>query len=85
MTVSRGLDDYVARWVASRERAVIPCDTHIYVEAGFEPGWIYELVYAARDPIVLGLGHVAVRDFVSFLKHGDEGNPLKGGVEKAYA
>ncbi|MCC6469485.1 MAG: hypothetical protein IT563_14280 [Alphaproteobacteria bacterium] len=68
-----------------RERAVIPCDTHIYVEAGFEPGWIYELVYAARDPIVLGLGHVAVRDFVSFLKHGDEGNPLKGGVEKAYA
>jgi hypothetical protein len=68
-----------------RERAVIPCDTHIYVEAGFEPGWIYELVYTARDPIVLGLGHVAVREFVSFLKHGGEGNPLQGGVEKAYA
>lgn len=67
-----------------RERAVIPSDSYIYVEKGFEPGWIYELVYTAKDPIVLGLGHVAVRDFVSFLKHGDTGNPLKG-VEKAYA
>jgi len=69
-----------------RERAVIPCDTHLYIEAGFEPGWIYELVYAGKDPLVLGLGHVAVRDFVSFLKHDTgAGNPLAGGVEKAYA
>jgi hypothetical protein len=71
-----------------RERAVIPCDTHIHVVQGFDPGWIYELVYTARNPIVLGLGHAAVRDFVSFLKHGEAGNPLRGGgarVEKAYA
>ncbi len=33
----------------------------------------------------MGLGHVAVRDFVSFLKYDDrDGNPLRG-VEKAYA
>jgi hypothetical protein len=71
-----------------RERAVVPSDAHIYIEKGFEPGWIYELVYTARDPIVLGLGHVAVRDFVSFLKHGTDGNPLRQGaegIEKAYA
>ncbi len=68
-----------------RERAVIPVDDYIYLEKGFEPGWIYELVYTARDPIILGLGHVAVRDFVSFLKHGDSGNPLGRGIEKAYA
>ena len=34
--------------------------------------------------MVHGLGHVAVRDFVSFLKHGEVGNPLQR-AEKAYA
>ena len=59
---------------------------------GFEPGWIYELVYEGRDPLVLGLGFVAVRDLVSFLKHearDSEGraNPVADGgpMEKAYA
>ena len=58
---------------------------HIYLTTGFQPGWIYELVYTARDPLVLGLGHVAVRDFISFLKYDrSDANPLRG-VEKAYA
>jgi hypothetical protein len=34
-----------------------------------EPGSIYELVYAARDPVILGLGFAATRDFVSHLRH----------------
>src|SRR3984885_14680859 len=69
----------------SVERAVVPSARHIYLPAGFQPGWIYELVYTAKDPLVHGLGHVAVRDFISFLKYdGSEGNPLRG-VEKAYA
>ena len=74
-------------------QAVIPSDSHIHIPRGFEPGWIYELVYTAREPLVLGLGHVAVRDFVSFLRYGEEDaasqpNPLceKGmPIEKAYA
>jgi hypothetical protein len=74
------------------ERAVVPSDTHIHLPTGFETGWIYELVYQAKDPLVLGLGHVAVRDFISFLKHEDrdaagQANPLRersAGVEKAY-
>ncbi len=45
-------------------QAVIPSDNHIHIPGGFEPGWIYELVYTGRDPLVLGLGHAAVRDFV---------------------
>ena len=58
---------------------------HIYLPAGFQPGWIYELVYTAKDPLVHGLGHVAVRDFISFLKYDrSDANPLRG-VEKAYA
>src|SRR5262252_412928 len=75
------------------EQAVIPSDTHIHIPAGFEPGWIYELVYTGRDPLVLGLGHAGVRDFVSFLRYSAEDaagrvNPLRergGSIEKAYA
>ncbi len=31
--------------------------------------YIYELIYTARDPLVLGLGFAAIRDFSSFLKN----------------
>jgi hypothetical protein len=67
------------------EQAVIPSDTHIHIPGGFEPGWIYELVYTGRDPLVLGLGHVAVRDFVSFLRCAEGGAAVVGQIEKAYA
>jgi Alpha/beta hydrolase domain len=64
---------------ATPERAVIPADSFIHYRPGFEPGWIYEITYTARDPKVMGLGHVAVRDFVSFLKYADSSaNPLAG-------
>ncbi|WP_233839234.1 alpha/beta hydrolase domain-containing protein [Paraburkholderia sp. ZP32-5] len=75
------------------EQGIVPSNQHLYLHAGFEPGWIYELSYVAQDPLVLGLGHVAVRDFVSFLKFDDEDasgqpNPLGQGAsrpEKVYA
>ncbi len=71
------------------ETAIVASDSHIYMASGFKPGWIYELVYEARDPLVMGLGHVAVRDLVSFLKSGKADaagapNPMPGGAEKAY-
>jgi hypothetical protein len=40
--------------------------------------WIYEFVYQAKDPAVMGIGHAATRDFLSFLKYADKddvGNP----------
>jgi Alpha/beta hydrolase domain len=46
--------------------------THVTMEDGFEPGKIYEVVYQAKDPVVVGLGPAAVRDVVSFLKYGGE-------------
>ena len=74
------------------EQALLPSDVHLHLAGGFEPGWIYELIYEARDPLVLGLGHIVVRDLVSFLKYGGQDgagapNPLAGGgaIEKAYA
>jgi Alpha/beta hydrolase domain len=43
---------------------------------GFDRGAIYEFIYRARDPIVMGIGFAAIRDFVSFLRHATNDNPL---------
>ena len=72
------------------ETALVESDTHIHVFDGFEPGWIYELVYTARDPRPYGIGHAVVRDLVSFLRYDKTdgcgvANPLAGAIDKAYA
>jgi hypothetical protein len=43
-------------------------DTQICYPAGFRPGRLYELIYLAKNPIVLGLGFAATRDLGAFLK-----------------
>jgi hypothetical protein len=50
--------------------------THVTMPAGFEPGKIYEVVYRAKDPVLVGLGPAAVRDVVSYLKYGGVDTPL---------
>jgi hypothetical protein len=41
----------------------------IYLKSGFEPGKVYEIVYRAENPVVVGLGLAAVRDAISFFKY----------------
>lgn len=73
--------------------AIVPSPSHCYLPAGFRPGWIYELVYEASDPHVMGLGFTGIRDLVSFFLHSEsdsDGAPnllRQDGVpmEKAYA
>ena len=46
--------------------------------AGFDGGAIYEFIYEAKDPLVLGLGFTAMRDAISFLRYESadrDGNP----------
>ncbi|MDH3243720.1 MAG: endonuclease/exonuclease/phosphatase family protein [Saprospiraceae bacterium] len=43
----------------------------IYSEEGFQPGYIYELVYHSVDPPVVGLGMAAIRDIISYAKYDD--------------
>ncbi|MCZ6874820.1 MAG: alpha/beta hydrolase domain-containing protein, partial [bacterium] len=72
---------------------VMPSTTHCYLPAGFKPGWLYELIYTAKNPPLMGLGFIGIRDLIAFLIHADTDadgtpNPLqKQGVrmEKAYA
>ena len=45
---------------------------------GFQPGYLYELIYEAQGPIVQGLGLAGIRDLVSMLKYDDTSrNPLR--------
>ena len=41
----------------------------LYLRSGFKPGHIYEFIYRAKNPLVLGLGFAVVRDLVSFLRY----------------
>jgi len=59
----------------------------IHYPPGFTPGLIYNLVYIGKDPIVMGLGFAATRDFISALKY-DVNNPTARGnrpcIDRAY-
>lgn len=69
------------RWEEGR---LIPDATHLYVMEGLRPGWLYDLVYTAKEPRVTGLGLAALRDCAAFFRHSPAGeNPLAGAVEKA--
>ena len=46
----------------------------------FDKGSIYEFVYPARDPAVMGIGFAAIRDLVEFLRHDGADNPLGGSI-----
>lgn len=46
--------------------------------AGFKPGWLYEVIYEAQNPVVQGVGLAGIRDLVSFLRYDtSDGNPLR--------
>jgi hypothetical protein len=68
-----------ARDVDGRPR---PDDTHVWLEGGFAPGKVYEVVYRTRICPVVGTGLLATRDFVSFLRYAgtDAGNPCAGAL-----
>jgi Alpha/beta hydrolase domain len=55
---------------------------------GFDAGAIYEFIYTAKDPKVMGLGFAATRDLVAFLRHDaadatGTANPLAGRIDRA--
>ena len=84
--------------IAASEWAFANCDksafpgepdpTRICVKGGFDPTHLYQVVYTAKDPLVLGIGLAATRDLVSFLRYSekaDDGapNPVAGMVKHA--
>jgi hypothetical protein len=65
------------QWTYADERSIklLPDGTP------FQPGYIYDFWYPAKDPKILGIGFAATRDLVSFLRYeardqAGNGNPL---------
>lgn len=55
-----------------------PDANSICLAKGADPSLLYELVYQAKDPLVLGVGMAAMRDVVSFFRYAatdDRGTP----------
>jgi hypothetical protein len=55
-----------------------PDPNAICLAKGADPSLLYELVYQAKDPLVLGVGMAAMRDVVSFFRYAatdDRGTP----------
>jgi hypothetical protein len=55
-----------------------PNPQKVCLRNGFDTNHIYELIYIAKDPIVMGLGLAAIRDVADFFrdaKKDDHGNP----------
>ena len=55
----------------------------------FNPNLLYEMVFTAKNPLVLGVGFAAFRDLGSFLRYGTAApgggsNPISGTVTKTY-
>jgi hypothetical protein len=55
---------------------VVPDPGRVYLEGGFEPRKIYEVVYVSENPPLVGLGPAGIRDAVSRVKY--EGAPELG-------
>lgn len=52
-------------------------NVEVEMPGGMQAGAIYELIYEAADPLVMGVGFASVRDLISAFKRGTgEGNPL---------
>ena len=64
-----------------------PDPSHVCVKDGFHADRLYELVYTAKDPLVLGVGLAATREILSFFRHAKADaagtpNPVAGLVDR---
>jgi hypothetical protein len=65
-----------------------PDPTRICLKDGFRAERIYDLVYTAKDPLVLSVGLAATRDIVAFFRHAQTDaagtpNPVAGAIDHA--
>ena len=59
-----------------------PDKFHIYLKTGFDPGKVYQVIYTTDKAPIAGLGLLAIRDFVSFLRYSDS-SPCPNYLEKS--
>jgi hypothetical protein len=64
----------------------VPNPQKVCLKNGFDTNHIYELIYTARDPIVMGIGLAAIRDVGDFFRNAQQDaqnnpNPLAGSIK----
>src|SRR5882762_2535035 len=81
--VEIGSSDWAFASCATTPFPGTPSSTQICLRTGFDPNLAYELVYTAKDPLVLGVGMAAMRDVVSFFRNAGAaaGNPVGGAIK----
>jgi len=81
--VEIGSSDWAFASCATTPFPGTPSSTQICLRNGFDPNLAYELVYTAKDPLVLGVGMAAMRDVVSFFRNAGAaaGNPVGGAIK----
>lgn len=47
----------------------------LQLDGGFDPGFIYELIYEAKDPVLAGAGMAGIRDLVALIKKESQSAP----------
>jgi hypothetical protein len=67
-----------------------PDPANICVQGGFDSRFMYEVIYVAKGPKVMGLGFAAVRDMVAFFHNAAKdsagtANPVSGAITNAIA
>ena len=65
-----------------------PDGSKVCLRGGFDPNYLYELVYVAKDPKVMGVGLAALRDTIGFFRRATAdvsgtANPLAGKIRYA--
>ncbi len=61
-----------------------PDGNKVCLKGGFDPAYLYELRYTAKDPLVLGIGFAATRDINAFFRRDSTAaNPIAGKITHA--
>jgi hypothetical protein len=70
VTVQKVLGSDEWAWASCTDWAhQTPSDTQICLKDGFNSTLLYQVVFTAKDPLVLGVGFAAFRDVGTFFKH----------------
>lgn len=76
------------KWSFARisDGKVVADANHVYLASGFVPGKLYQVIYTTTGAPVIGLGLLAARDTVAFLRYATapQGNPCAGSAQYAY-
>src|SRR5262249_51398448 len=70
---------------ALEDDGVVPDDGHVWLDGGFEPGKVYEVIFRTKTSPVVGTGLTAIRDTAAFLPHElSDSNPAAGRIQRTF-